>query len=1366
MWDVGVDCWRGDGVLAEMDELPPLAELPAILATLVGPAYEPSREAGTSAAAALQMLPPGEDSGSAHEDAVHTAWERLRAFSASDLAHSEEWDAVPASMSRVLQTALAATERACGLEAEAGGRVDWWAVEEAVLRLHAALLEHVAPPQAAQLFESLAAHARARTPSATGAPDHRCAVALAHTCELLALARETLAREALLLPDVMRDGVALDACSLALPPGDVGAAGPGGCRTPAHILASLDVSCRWLRLFLARACWQGAVWRAARASGLVGWCIETMRASAPRTRPPLDTSAQDGRTALSLVTPSELDFALHLHAACALAALLRAATGAARAAGDAGSLGWTEEALHLLVEGTVDVCCLDEDADMSVLAASFRADAIQVVAQELAACAELPLPRSPPAAPPGSSMGPVVHAAIAASVAAARGTSAWRHLQRMRADTPVVLSVDELADRFPRLRLVERSAWERSPALGAARAAHIFLPTVRQLVARVEGRRQLLLADQRRLRVLASAAVALVASTCASSTSKPSPEQAVGMLCLEVVECLLVTPSGGPCDDTERGRCELACYLTSLIHGVLMTDASSQGDPVDAHRSESRPAARSVGGAASLYMAAAVCSLVACGSPRTRVLLQPVCEAAAAWRLRLQVAAAGPVARPPTARGGDEHTDNFLANRLGGASDTDDSPDDAAVGEEPALCRASVASVAGPSTAAPRRGPVLQLVTPSWMMRTASLASTPTGARALAHEGLPIALARLLRRAARSDAACAPLHSPPFPGAAYTADLSPLLASMTALLCIFAWPHAISAAFDVRPPGGQAEEDDAGSFCAAHSGLNQAGSSRRVPQGHAGHPGAVLRSALNIAASGFLRQPRQSQGSGEPVAVSLLFLCGLCADVHASPILERGLRLRAALDAALCDAEGHAVWYDTAACALAIGRNGAPAVGYDGAGASAGVEASTRAVALSPPAQIARGSPPPVPHCLEEVCRARLMVQLDQWGTSSEWAVHPAAAAPSNLFPFGDAPSATPSSTWLLGVSTSDVHAPTKVSEEQGVCGSLHGSGRRPFESALDVDGLSVLEHQPCPNAAGATRPMMDASFMDSPWLKAAASEVIRALEASTITPHPIAPSEWLSHNGDDADEPVRWPRSAAGPNVPARPSLPILQAPIAGAQPSTSDDPPSALILAAALKLVRYRARVSASSASSSSLHNISHQPSTECPTSRSNEAAGFTQGSASCDGASINLALFLRDVRIALGRAHESSESLDCFAALCYLFNDGDGPARALLQGVAEHPLAPLLWHGCVPSQGGKAANAASGLFEELLCLVDELVEAELPLVASSLRRAGIYSALLTSRWLRQNWLNVLPWPQLTRAFVLPIIAGAQYQVRRAFL
>jgi hypothetical protein len=69
-------------------------------------------------------------------------------------------------------------------------------------------------------------------------------------------------------------------------------------------------------------------------------------------------------------------------------------------------------------------------------------------------------------------------------------------------------------------------------------------------------------------------------------------------------------------------------------------------------------------------------------------------------------------------------------------------------------------------------------------------------------------------------------------------------------------------------------------------------------------------------------------------------------------------------------------------------------------------------------------------------------------------------------------------------------------------------------------------------------------------------------------------------------------------------------------------------------------------------------------------------------------------------------------------------------------------------------------------LVCSVTELLSLELPQIASTLRLAGVSPALPTRRWLRQCWINVLPWHRMAEAFLLPIIAGVEYQVRRSLL
>ena len=53
------------------------------------------------------------------------------------------------------------------------------------------------------------------------------------------------------------------------------------------------------------------------------------------------------------------------------------------------------------------------------------------------------------------------------------------------------------------------------------------------------------------------------------------------------------------------------------------------------------------------------------------------------------------------------------------------------------------------------------------------------------------------------------------------------------------------------------------------------------------------------------------------------------------------------------------------------------------------------------------------------------------------------------------------------------------------------------------------------------------------------------------------------------------------------------------------------------------------------------------------------------------------------------------------------------------------------------------------------------ELPLLSAALRLGRVPLALLLSRWLPQSFINLLPWPALTTALVLPFLLGADFQV-----
>jgi len=128
--------------------------------------------------------------------------------------------------------------------------------------------------------------------------------------------------------------------------------------------------------------------------------------------------------------------------------------------------------------------------------------------------------------------------------------------------------------------------------------------------------------------------------------------------------------------------------------------------------------------------------------------------------------------------------------------------------------------------------------------------------------------------------------------------------------------------------------------------------------------------------------------------------------------------------------------------------------------------------------------------------------------------------------------------------------------------------------------------------------------------------------------------------------------------------------------------------------------------------------------------------------------------------GSGSSEDTPLDLFAAMAWTLG-GDTAARRSLGDLFACPAAQLVWPAAFATRLAPRSLGPPPLCAPapVIALVDRILRAELPQVESALHSAGVDPALLTSRWLSQSWLNVLPWRSLQQAFALPLLAGPSW-------
>ena len=113
------------------------------------------------------------------------------------------------------------------------------------------------------------------------------------------------------------------------------------------------------------------------------------------------------------------------------------------------------------------------------------------------------------------------------------------------------------------------------------------------------------------------------------------------------------------------------------------------------------------------------------------------------------------------------------------------------------------------------------------------------------------------------------------------------------------------------------------------------------------------------------------------------------------------------------------------------------------------------------------------------------------------------------------------------------------------------------------------------------------------------------------------------------------------------------------------------------------------------------------------------------------------------------------DSFALVSLALMMDASEAHATLRLLAEESFSALLW----PRRAERLRSLRGPVWRWAIPLVEEMVEAELPLVHAALRRTGVPLALPLLRWLSQSWLNVLRWEDVCAATLLPLLLGADY-------
>ena len=397
-----------------------------------------------------------------------------------------------------------------------------------------------------------------------------------------------------------------------------------------------------------------------------------------------------------------------------------------------------------------------------------------------------------------------------------------------------------------------------------------------------------------------------------------------------------------------------------------------------------------------------------------------------------------------------------------------------------------------------------------------------------------------------------------------------------------------------------------------------------------------------------------------------------------------------------------------------------------GAGVKAEAQAEAEAEAEGEAEAGAKGDEETIAD-LNSVCRARLLTSLLQWGVPTEWSLPPRSLVRSALY------------SPLQGCGAGEIYRDNDDAHGGGAAvrrasgwGKAAAAGlgvaaaARGVGAAVAAAAVALQEEAALKGMIGASPRMQAASgLLLARGSAADVKQMLGALRGRLCAP--VAEADAL-----DAPELALPPLRLQSP--------PPRRAGGDGGGGSGDGPAPCARTTGAVL-FCRYAWRAA----------RLRRDPAALCATLQRVAAGSSSSGGGGADGAAGGGA-----DGAAGGGAHAEAP-FDPLVAVCFaLLGARAGATEISLRQLSVHACCAYVWPARAAQLGlGDAPSLC------VLHLAEEMISTELPLLHAALRHAALPAALPMARWLRQSWLNVLPFTSLRLALLLPLLFGADFVV-----
>lgn len=351
---------------------------------------------------------------------------------------------------------------------------------------------------------------------------------------------------------------------------------------------------------------------------------------------------------------------------------------------------------------------------------------------------------------------------------------------------------------------------------------------------------------------------------------------------------------------------------------------------------------------------------------------------------------------------------------------------------------------------------------------------------------------------------------------------------------------------------------------------------------------------------------------------------------------------------------------------------------------------------------------------LNSVCRARLLTSLLQWGVPTEWSLPPRSLVCSALY------------SPLQGCGAGEIYRDDDDAHGGGAAvrrasgwgkaaaAGLGAAAARGAGAAVAAAAAALQEEAALKGMIAASPRMQAASgLLLARGSAADVKQMLGALRGRLCAP--VAEADAL-----DAPELALPPLRLQSPPPPR-----------AGDGDGGDCDPAPCARTTGAVLFCRYARRAA----------RLRRDPAALCATLQRVAADGSGGGGA--DGAA--------------GGGAQAKAPFDPLVAVCFaLLGARAGATEVFLRQLSVHACCAFVW----PARAAQLElRKAPSLC--VLHLAEEIIATELPLLHAALRHAALPAALPMARWLRQSWLNVLPFASLRLALLLPLFFGADFAV-----